>query len=178
MLSVSRLLQWSEELWEGQSSFWIYHQLILRRSLPLPAVRVASCIAIWKHGWSPYLVVLGRKNITNIFQGSGISWVCSTLVNEEQDFSVFCLYMAIQSHKKLLRSGWSHPWIGICCVFGGNCFTFMKQWGLFYLPITSGGNFSVPPVLPTTRRVTLCFDFVPPWQESPFYVYVVLGWRL
>jgi len=35
----------------------------------------------------------------NIFQSSGISWVCSTLVNEEQDFPVFCPPLAIQLHK-------------------------------------------------------------------------------
>jgi hypothetical protein len=39
----------------------------------------------------------------NIFHSSGISWVCSTLVNEKQDFSVFCPYAAIQLLKKLLK---------------------------------------------------------------------------
>jgi len=49
--------------------------------------------------------ILGEKYNFNIFHSSGISWVCSTLVNEQQDFSVFCPYLAMQLHKKLLTSG-------------------------------------------------------------------------
>jgi hypothetical protein len=46
----------------------------------------------------------GEKNGFNIFQSSGISWVCSTFVNEEQDFSVFfCPYLPIQLHEKLIK---------------------------------------------------------------------------
>jgi hypothetical protein len=41
----------------------------------------------------------------NIFQSSANSWVCSTLVIEEQDFSGFCPYLVIQLHKKVLESG-------------------------------------------------------------------------
>jgi len=41
----------------------------------------------------------------NIFQSSVISWLCSTLVKEQQDFSFICPYLAIQLHKKLLKSG-------------------------------------------------------------------------
>jgi len=48
--------------------------------------------------------------------------VCSALVNEVQDF--FCPYLVIWLHKKLLRSGWSCPCIGICCVFGGKFLHF------------------------------------------------------
>jgi hypothetical protein len=55
-------------------------------------------------------------------------------------------------------------------------FTF--QCSLLYLPITSGGNFSVPSALQPSRRVTLCFYFVPPRQESPLIVNVLLCWRL
>jgi hypothetical protein len=47
----------------------------------------------------------------------------------------------------------------------GRFFKFLKQWGLLYLPITSQGNFSVPLALHPSRTVTLCFDFVPPWQN-------------
>jgi hypothetical protein len=102
------------------------------------------------------------------------------LVNEEQDFSVFCLHLAIHLHKKLLKRGRSHPRIGICCVVSGEFFFFYisKQWGLLYLPITSGGNFFVPPVLQPSRTMTFYFNFVPPLQESPLYVNVLLGWRL
>ena len=57
-------------------------------------------------------------------------------------------------------------------------FTFLKQWGLLYMPVASGDNFPVPSTLQLSRTVTLCFDFVPPWQESPLYVSVLLGWRL
>lgn len=44
---------------------------------------------------------------------------------------------------------------------------FVKQWDVLYLPVTSGGNFSVPSALQPSRIVTPCFDFVQPWQESP-----------
>jgi len=33
--------------------------------------------------------IWGEKYNFNIFQSSGISWVCSTLVNDQEDFSVF-----------------------------------------------------------------------------------------
>jgi len=48
--------------------------------------------------------IWGEKYNLNIFQSSGISWVCSTLVNEQQDFSLVCPYLAIQLHKKLFKS--------------------------------------------------------------------------
>jgi hypothetical protein len=32
--------------------------------------------------------IWGKKHDLSIFQSSGISWMCSTLVNVEQDFSV------------------------------------------------------------------------------------------
>jgi len=57
VLSVSRPLQWSEELWGGWSSFWVHHQVILCFSLLVPSVWVAFCTGIWKHGWSPYPMV-------------------------------------------------------------------------------------------------------------------------
>jgi hypothetical protein len=41
----------------------------------------------------------------NIFQSSGICEVCSTLVNEQQDFSLVCPYLVMHLHKKLLKSG-------------------------------------------------------------------------
>jgi len=34
--------------------------------------------------------IWGEEYNFNIFQNSGISWVCSTFVNEEQDIYVFC----------------------------------------------------------------------------------------
>jgi len=49
--------------------------------------------------------IFGEKYTFNIFQNSGISWVCSILVNEQQDFSVVCPCLAMQLHKKLLTSG-------------------------------------------------------------------------
>jgi hypothetical protein len=48
--------------------------------------------------------ILGEEYNFNIFQSSGISRVCSTLVNEQQDFSVFCPCLVTQLHKKLLTS--------------------------------------------------------------------------
>jgi hypothetical protein len=49
--------------------------------------------------------IWAEKNNFNIFQSSGISWMFSTLVNEEQNFSAFSPYLVIQLHKKLLKSG-------------------------------------------------------------------------
>ena len=57
----------------------------------------------------------------------------------------------------------------------GNYYISEAVCGLLYLPVTSGGNFSVPSSLQPSRRLTLCFDFVPPWQESPLYVNVLLA---
>jgi hypothetical protein len=48
--------------------------------------------------------IWGEKYNFSIFQNNGISWLCSTFVNEEQDISVFCPYLAIQLHKKLHKS--------------------------------------------------------------------------
>jgi len=59
----------------------------------------------WKAWMIPYpMVAMACANWRdkynfNIFQSSGISWVCNTLVNEEQDFSVFCPCLAILLHK-------------------------------------------------------------------------------
>jgi hypothetical protein len=59
-----------------------------------PIHRLQIARAIW-----------GEKYYFNIFQSSGISWVCSPLVNEEQEFSVLCPYLVIQLHKTLFRGG-------------------------------------------------------------------------
>ena len=48
--------------------------------------------------------IWGEKYNFNILQSNGISCVCSTLVKEEQDFSIFCPYLAIQLNKKLRKS--------------------------------------------------------------------------
>jgi hypothetical protein len=48
--------------------------------------------------------IWGKKYNFIVFQISGISWVCNTLANEEQDISVFCPCLAIKLHKKLLKS--------------------------------------------------------------------------
>jgi len=96
--------------------------------------------------------------------------VCSTLVNEEQDFFCFLLLfgdpIAQETPQKWLKM--SMHW-NLFCIWW-EIFTFLKQWGLLYLPVTSGGNLSVPSALQPSRRVTLCFDFVPPRQESPLCV--------
>jgi hypothetical protein len=117
--------------------------------------------------------ILGEKYNFNIFQSNDNYWVCSTLANEEQDF---CFLpsgdpIAQETPQKWLKS--SIHW-NLLCIWW-EIFTFLKQWGLLYLPITSGANFSVPSALQPRRSVTLCFYFVPPWQESPSYVSVLLG---
>jgi hypothetical protein len=160
----------------------LHLQVILHWSLLLPSVWVALCTGIWKRRCSPYPVVanglcslgVGEYNF-NIFQSGGIFSVCSTLIHEGQYFSVFCPSLVFQLHK-LLKNDWSYPWIGICCVFGGEFFLLI--WNVALCPITSGGNFSVPLALQPNRTVTLFFYFVPPWQESSLYVSVILGWRL
>jgi len=64
----------------------------------------------------------------------------------------------------------------VCLV--GSFFYIYAAVGFVALANHSGGNFSVPSSLQPSRIVTLCFDFVPPWQESPLYVNVLLGWLL
>ena len=59
------------------------------------------------------------------------------------------------------------------CIWWG---VFLHIWNVALCPVTSGSNFSVPLALLPNRTVTLFFEFVPPWQESPLYV--LLGWRL
>jgi hypothetical protein len=86
---------------------------------------------------------------------------------EQQDVSVFCHYLVIQLHKKLVEMAEVIHELELSVYLVGSFFTFLKQWDVLYLPVTSGGNFSVLSALQPSRIVTLCFDFVPPWQESP-----------
>jgi hypothetical protein len=48
--------------------------------------------------------IWGERYKFNIFQSSGVSWVCNTLVNEQQDFSLVCPCLAIHLQKKLIKS--------------------------------------------------------------------------
>jgi hypothetical protein len=45
--------------------------------------------------------------------------------------------------------------------------TFLKQSGLLYLPIKSGGSLSLPSAMHSGRNDTCCFGFVLPQQGSP-----------
>ena len=104
----------------------------------------------------------------NIFQSSGVSWVCSLLVNEEQDFSVCCPCLALQLHNKLIKSGRNHPWIGICCVFGLECFLhFWSSGGLLYLSITNAISVAI---WQNSDRLL--------WFCSTMARITLLGWRL
>jgi hypothetical protein len=60
--------------------------------------------------------------------------------------------------------------------FVGSLLTFLKQCGLLYFPVTR--DLSLPSALYARNKVTCCLDFVPPWQESPQKVRVLLGCRL
>jgi len=62
----------------------------------------------------------------------------------------------------------------LLCI-GGEIFYISEAVGLLYLPVTSGVIFSVPSALQPSRTMALCFDFVPPWQESPFVCHCRTG---
>jgi len=52
---------------------------------------------------------------------------------EQQDFSVFCQYLAIQLHKKLLEVPEVIHELEFCVYLAGRFYTLLKQWGLLYL---------------------------------------------
>jgi len=122
--------------------------------------------------------IWGKKCNFNIFQSSGICWVCSTLANEQQDFSVVAPIWQSNCIRNSSKVAEVIHELEFAMYLVESSFTLLKQWGLLYLPITSEVNFSVALALQPSRTVTLCFDFVSPWQQSPLYVNVFLGWRL
>jgi len=89
----------------------LHHHIILCRSCYCLPYEILSVLAFESKDdpniqWLQMAcAILGEKYNFNIFQSSGISWVCSTLVNEQQDFPVFCLCLVMQLHKNLLKSG-------------------------------------------------------------------------
>jgi len=185
VLSVSRLLRWSEELWGVWSSFWIHHQVILHQSLLLSSIWVAFCTGIWEYGWSAYPVVangfcsLGGKNRNVTFFRAVVSPRCAAHWSMKSKiflfFAPFWWYICTRNSSKVAEV--IHDLEGAWYLVG-SFYTFLKQWCLLYLPFSSGCNFSVPSALQPSRTVTLCFDFVPSWQESPLYVSVLLDRRL
>jgi hypothetical protein len=112
-----------------------------------------------------WLVQFGGENVTLIFFNALVSLEC--VAHEQQDFSVFCRYLAMQLHKKLLEVPEVIHELEFSVYLVGSFFTFLKHWDVLYLPVTSGGNFSVPSAFQPSRIATLCSDFVPLWQESP-----------
>jgi len=83
--------------------------------------------------------IWGEKYNFNILQSNGISFLCAAHWSMKRKiFPIFCPYVLIQMNKKLHKSRWSHPWIGIWCIFGEEIFTFLKHQGLLYLTVTSG----------------------------------------
>jgi len=82
-----------------------------------------------------WFVQCGGKNIILIFYRAMVFLVCAAHWSIKSKIFVFCPYLLIQLNKKLCKSRWSHPCIGICCEFGGEIFTFVKQWDLLYVPV-------------------------------------------
>jgi len=83
----------------------------------------------------------GKKCNFNIFQSSGISWVCSTLVNEEQHFSVVAPIWRSNCTRNSSKVAEVIHELEFAMYLVERSFTLLKQWGLLYLPITSKGNF-------------------------------------
>ena len=52
-------------------------------------------------------------------------------------------------------------------------FAVYLVWSVFYISEAVGGCYTcqspMPSALQSGRTVTVCFDFVPPWQESPYW---------
>jgi hypothetical protein len=125
---------------------------------------------------------LGKKHNFSIFESSGVSWAVVSLgcaAHWSLQSKIFLFWpLSDNSFAKETPQKWqkfSVNWNLLCI---GEFFIFLKQLGLLYFPVSSGGNFSVPSALQPSRTVTLCFDLVLPWQESPSYACVLLGLRL
>jgi hypothetical protein len=100
--------------------------------------------------------------------------VCSTLVNKGQDFCFLSLSVDPNEQETLQKQMKSSMNWNLLCIWWGD---FYISEAMGFVVCASQGNFSVPSSLQLGRTVTLCSDFVPPWQESPLYVNVLLGWR-
>ena len=167
VLSVSRILRWSEELWGIWSSFWMYHQVILHQSLLLSSIWVAFCTGIWERGWSPYPLVanglcnLGWKNRNVIFFIAVVSPGCAAHWSmKSKIFLFFAPFWRSSCTRNSSKVAEVIPELEGAWYLLGSSYTFLKQWCLLYLPSA----------LRPSRTVTLCFDLVPSWQESHFIV--------
>ena len=72
VLSVSKILWWSEELWWGWSSFWMHHQVILHRYYYYITYELCSVLAFETMDdphirWLQMACAIWLKNITSIF---------------------------------------------------------------------------------------------------------------
>jgi hypothetical protein len=125
--------------------------------------------------------IWGEEYNFNNFQISSISWVFSTVVSEEQDFSVFlppCYNSVAQETSQKWPKLFIGMWWGV----------YYYYYYYYYYYISEAVGFIVLAGHQwwqclchqhcNSRTVTLCFDFVPPWLESPLYVSVLLSWRL
>lgn len=64
--------------------------------------------------------------------------------------------------------------------FVGSLFTFLKQHGLLYFPVTRGCSLALLSALceKSRSRVTHCLDFLPPWLKPPKKLKALLCHRL
>jgi len=156
------------------------HQIVLRRycyclTYELPSVLAFETVDDPHIQWLQMACAIWGKNITSIFFRAVVS--LGYAAHWSMKSKIFLFFASIW-HSSCTRNSSKVAKVIHELEFSGEFFTFLKQPGLLYVPVTSGGNFSVPSALNPSRTVTLCFDFVPPWQESPLYVIVSLGWRL
>jgi hypothetical protein len=77
----------------------------------------------------------GGVNITVIFFRAMVSLGCAA--HWSMKGNIFCCLppLMFKLHKKLLKSGWSHPLIVICCVFGGKFFYISEALGFAQSPV-------------------------------------------
>jgi hypothetical protein len=123
-------------------------------------------------------VQFGGKNVTLIFFRTMVSHGCAAHWSMESKIFPYLPLSGNPIEQETPQKQMKSPmnW-NLLCIWWGD-FYISEAVGFVVLAVASEGNFSVPSSLKLSRTVTICFDFVPPWQESPLFVNVLLGWKL
>ena len=125
-----------------------------------------------------WLLQFGGKNVTLIFFRTMVSHGCAAHWSMKSKIFLFLalIWWSNCTKNSSTVDAVSHELEFTVYLVG--FFHISGAVGFVVIASHSGSNFSVPSSLQPSRTVTLCFHFVSPWQESPLYVNVFLGWRL
>jgi hypothetical protein len=106
------------------------------------------------------------KNVTLIFFRTMVSHGCAAhWLTKSEIFLFFALLWWSTCTKKSSSVDAVIHELEFTVYLVGRFFYIHAAVGFVTLASHGGGNFSVPSSLQPSRIVTLCFDFVPPWQE-------------